>query len=136
MSAPNKPGTNSGTATLEQQRARHAWEAVDRAKGKNGEDYAREAKRLPVRIMTSGLGASLAFLDAKNKTEVSDDLADWLLTHRRLFDRGSSQESKTKALKRAIVKRDADFLRHATEEAMLYLKWLTRFAEAELKSED
>jgi len=132
MSASNNPGT----ATLGQQRACHAWNAVDRAKGKNGEkDYAREAKRLPVRIMTSGLGASLAFLDAKNKTEVSDDLADWLLKHRG-FGSGSSQVSKTKALKRAIVEHDADFLRHATEEAMLYLKWLTRFAEAELKSED
>ena len=50
--------TSQSKPTIEQQRAKHAWQAVERLKvGSQAADaYAREAKKLPVRIMTSGLG--------------------------------------------------------------------------------
>ena len=51
--------------TLDQRRAQHAWQAVEQARklGPNAKkDFAREAKRLPVRIKTAGLGQALAFL--------------------------------------------------------------------------
>ncbi len=53
--------------TLEQRRALHAWKAIQAlpAEDKATDNYAREAKRLPLRIMTAGLGQALAFLDAK-----------------------------------------------------------------------
>ncbi len=71
-----------GHQTLDQRRAAHAWAAVEELPGKIGGDYAREAKRLPVRMLTSGLGHALAFLRAKSKRgdtneRLLHDLSDW-----------------------------------------------------------
>lgn len=129
--------------TLDQRRARHAWDAVERIKntdGPIGSDYAREVKRLPVRIFTAGLGHAIAFLRAKGKDGGGDanaallcDLADWVLDKRR--DGASRRPAPTTAaLIEAIVKGDATFLQVSTDEALAYLQWLGRFAEAELKS--
>jgi len=132
--------------TLDQRRARHAWEAVKRVASSSnpsiGEDYAREVKRLPVRIVGAGLGHAAAFLLAKRNMQGGDaneallcDLADWVL------DKRDNPESRTKrpeasALVEEITKRDGTFLQIATDEAFAYLRWLTRFAEAELKASE
>lgn len=126
--------------TLEQQRARHAWTAVREVKGARGKidtgEYLREAKRLPVRILTSGLGQAIAFLNAKGegaRDRLTGDVARWLLKERRL---GSDASQFTgRALIEEIVTGAVD-LRRATEEALSYLQWLTRFAEAEFGGED
>lgn len=131
--------------TLEQRRSRHAWTAVRAVKGSRGKidagDYLREAKRLPVRIMTSGLGHAIAFLNAKGNEAPNDarnqltvDIARWLLKERGL-GRGESRPTGM-TLIREIVNRDASFLRRATDESLSYLQWLTRFAEAEFGEED
>lgn len=131
--------------TLEQRRSRHAWTAVQAVKGSHGKidtgEYLREAKRLPVRIMTSGLGQAIAFLNAKGKEASNDarnqltgDVARWLLKERGLGGGESLPTGST--LIHEIVNRDASFLRRATDEALSYLQWLTRFAEAELSEED
>lgn len=131
------------TATLDQRRARHAWDAVERMKvasGNIGGDYEREVKRLPVRVLTAGLGHALAFLRAKGKQDGGDanaallsDLADWVLDKYDNPDSGRPQPSRA-ALIEAIVKGDATFLQVSTDEALAYLQWLGRFAEAELKA--
>ena len=131
---------NTRPTTLDQRRARHAWEAVRRVadRGEAGDTYGREAKRLPVRIMQAGLGHSLAFLRAKGgegNTALLKDLADWILWKRGTAD-GSGARPRDDALIKAIVEGDADFLRWATEETMAYLQWLNRFAEAELKTDE
>ena len=118
----------SGTRerTLDQRRARHAWEAVSAAEEKHQGSYAREAKRFPVRIRTAGLGHALAFLEAKQHPQVVRDLDDWVLEQRKLPGAPPGAANLTEA----IVKGDASFLQLATEEALAYLQWLTRFAEA------
>ena len=129
--------------TLDQRRARHAWEAVERARGlRNATDYARETKRLPVRIRTSGLGQAVAFLNAKAgegekdpRATLLNDLGDWLLARRGLAavpEGGIGRDS----IMGMILDGDAGLLRRATEEALLYLQWLTRFSEAEIGNED
>ncbi len=79
--------------TLDQRRARHAWDAVARVRNNSrqssGKSYAREAKRLPVRVLTAGLGHALAFLNAKAgagrgesaNVSLSRDVADWCSTN-------------------------------------------------------
>lgn len=124
-------------ATLEQRRALHAWErvaAVKRAKGPRADtqaqEYGREAKRLPVRILTSGLGHALAFLEARHRAvPLLRDLDDWVLTQRRL----PGAPDGVRRLTEAIVKGDSDLLQLATDEALAYLQWLARFAEAEIR---
>ena len=117
--------------TLEQRRAKHAWESVqgvkklDKSKAK---EYAGAAKKLPMRIMAAGLGSSLAFILAKAKDKkfsLHEHLTDWVLVKRPL-----KGEVPTDLLQ-SIIKGDSLFLRRATDETLSYLQWLNRFAEAE-----
>ena len=128
--------------TLDQRRARHAWDAIKNIleKGEQvSQDYMREVKRLPVRIQTAGLGQALGFLYAKSsdrgvdaKKMLLEDLAQWLLVKRKLGNQ-SGKNSDRSSILRAIVDGDAEFLRRTTGEALMYLQWLGRFAEAEIK---
>lgn len=134
---------SEGRPTLDQRRARHAWQAVELARGlHDAADYAREAKRLPVRIRTSGLGQALAFVNAKaGKDEkgarvvLLEDLGDWLLAQRKLAAVPSGGVDR-KSVMTMILDGDAGLLRRATEEALLYLQWLTRFCEAEIGGDE
>jgi CRISPR-associated protein Cmr5 len=129
----------SAPETLDQLRARHAWARLDALAGdfkpREQEEYGSQAKKLPTRILTSGLGAALAFLLAKAKPGTKDekrhlvrlhqDLTDWVIG-KRLRDAAKRPDS----LLESVIQDDADFLRRATGEAMAYLQWLNRFAEA------
>ena len=131
--------------TLDQQRALHAWRAVENARERDdAAEYKREARRLPVRIRTSGLGQALAFLGAKANAGKGDgdassvllvDLDSWLLKERKL---GVSVQAVggPQTLIEHIINGDSRLLRRATEEALSYLQWLTRFAEAGIESDD
>jgi CRISPR-associated protein Cmr5 len=125
--------------TPDQVRAKHAWAEVDKLfdmEMKDGKEikkpkshakaFGSAARKLPVRIMSSGLGQALAFLRAKNKTQdLLEALGDWVLGER----------TQT-ALLDAIVNGDADSMRQQTAESLAYLQWLNRFCEAEKLSED
>lgn len=128
--------------SLDQRRAQHAWQAVEQARelGPNAKkDFARETKRLPVRIKTAGLGQALAFLNAKAKSDKDKGedargrllvaLGDWILKERRLASQPNGAIAQD-SLIQAIIHGNASLLRRATEEALLYLQWLTRFSEA------
>jgi len=110
--------------TLEQKRAQHAWNAVQEMKeNEKSKEEGRETKKMPVRIITAGLGQSLAFLEAKKNGEIlRRKLSDWI--NQRI-------PAKESDLLNRIKDGDSDFLRRATDEAMAYLQWLVRFAEAE-----
>lgn len=136
--------SDSRPPTLDQRRARHAWQAVEQAHRLKGDEarknFAREAKRLPVRIKTAGLGQALAFLNAKAddddyRSRLLKELGDWLLKKRRLasWPKGTNDRN---AVIQALISGDAGLLRRATEEALLYLQWLTRFSEAEFKPDE
>ncbi len=131
--------------TLDQLRARHAWGIVEATRNhKASKDFAAEVKRLPIRIRTAGLGQALRFVYAKSSVcDIEKDhrsrlliaLGDWLLKERKLAPR-PKDSTDCSALLLAIIESDANFLRQATEEALLYLQWLTRFCEAEFKDDD
>ncbi len=126
------------TPTLDQRRARHAWEAVQKAKTSwdMGRDFKLQGKRLPVRIMSAGLGHALAFLHAKNYApELIEAVSDWVVVRRRDASPGAAPAARD-ALMQAIVKGNADFLRIATDEALAYLRWLVRFADAEIDAKE
>lgn len=124
--------------TLEQRRAEHAWMAVRRAKEKK-EEYHRDqdpkkfgtqVKKLPVRIIASGLGQALAFLKAKNYAPgLLYELSDWVLNER--SNRNPKKAVTDTTLLEEIIKGNADYLRWATDEVLAYLQWVIRFADAE-----
>jgi len=113
--------------TLDQRRASHAWDVIQRTKPKSdAKKFGGQAKKLPTRIMAAGLGQALAFLKAKGYApELLLELSKWM-EHRLPPKPGESKD-----LLERIVKGNSEFLRRATDEVMAYLLWLNRFAEAE-----
>lgn len=126
--------------TPDQRRASDAWKAVTqfatldgdlRQYGADAAEYAREAKKLPSRIIAAGLGPSLAFLLAKAKDRkphikhLHDHLTRWVIQGVPLAAKHQN------SLLESIIQGDSMFLRRATEESLAYLQWLNRFCEAE-----
>lgn len=128
------PQVASKSQTLDQRRAAHAWEAVQRATKLGADDakkYGGQAKKLPIRILTAGLGPALAFLKAKQYAPtLVNDLSAWL------NERIPPKAGEPRDLLERIVKGDSGFLRRATDETLAYLDWLNRFAEAEGLTDD
>jgi CRISPR-associated protein Cmr5 len=126
----SKPG-------LDQRRARHAWEAVRAVLAKYPRDekkkkkFGGQARKLPTRIMAAGLGQALVFLRAKDYApDLLIELGDWILDKRGKPD-SKTAKPKDDALIQAVIKGNSDFLRRETDEALAWLMWLIRFAEAE-----
>lgn len=139
--------------TPDQLRAKHAWAVVKAAqrlyphpepktpgaKREPHEDAKRfggAARKLPVRIMASGLGQALAFLAAKGvKREaylrLLEFIGDWVLN--RPVDGAPSRQlpADDAQLYDLIERGTADKMREQTVETLAYLQWLNRFCEAE-----
>ena len=111
--------------TLSQRRAKHAWGVVEKQRGfPDFEEFADQAKKLPMHILTSGLGQSLAFLRSKRKApELLAALTSWMQD----YQKGTPSE-----LLDRITQGDSEFQRLATSESLAYLEWLVRFADAPL----
>ncbi|MBA2226670.1 MAG: type III-B CRISPR module-associated protein Cmr5 [Gemmataceae bacterium] len=125
--------TNDSAQTLDQRRANHAWNAVQRAKQKQDQHerqdpkkFGGQVKKLPTRILAAGLGQALAFLKAKDYAPgLLAELSDWIKT------RIPPRKGEPDDLLERIIQGNSDFLRRATDEVLAYLVWLNRFAEAE-----
>ena len=122
---------SSPQQTIEQKRARAAWDAVLAVKGQESykEKYLALVRSAPADVLTNGLGQTLAFLKAKGKGEhkaLSKHLSRWVCPQM-----GWTQNDD---LLRKLTEPDAgsDVYRRATAETLAYLVWLKRFAEAEL----
>lgn len=113
--------------TQEQKRAKQAWNDVhDEVKGKG---FAGEYKALvssaPADIQTNGLGQTVAFWLSKGKSQhktLYRHLSDWMMQE--MDEQGD--------LMRWITQTDSRRYRQATVEALAFLGWLKRFAQAEL----
>ena len=151
---------SQGKPTLDQRRARHAWETIEAIRNNpTRADIVRAAKKLPIRIMTAGLGHALAFVKAKGKSkDLLDSVSKWVLKERQ----GSTPvvppvpkaeptgrttltaSSKAPAriatgeeddLLQSIVNGSSDDLRRHTAETLAWLGWFNRFAEAEYRED-
>ncbi len=118
--------------TLEQDRAKTAWDAISAVKGQSHEaKYSTLARKGATNVQSNGLGQTLAFWYAKKEREHEDimkHVSDWVmgqleLTHQQGLLGWVTQVAKT------------DDYRRATSEAISFLIWLKRFAEAELGGE-
>ena len=117
--------------TKEQERASKAWEYVsDKVKGQTFEgEYGSWVKKLPALVLTNGLGQTLAFLRAKGKDEANapqtlyNHLSEWVM--------GEIAPAQGSLLEWLMGKDSATY-RRATTEALAFINWLKRFAEAKL----
>lgn len=128
--------------TRDQQRARHAYEVVEAVVARLGKGseaakkFGGQARKLPVRIVASGLGQALAFLKAKDYApDMLAALGDWAFTELK-WPRPPGLKPAEDPLLVAVIRGDSDFLRRATDEALAYLLWLNRFCEANKLTDD
>jgi CRISPR-associated protein Cmr5 len=113
------------TATLEQQRARHAWEKAQQGIAQHGRDYANDAKGLPALIMNSGLMQVMAFChdkDGRHET-LAQHLRDWL--HQQC---GTPQDFE--GFMQHLMDAEPRRFQMITAEAFAWLRWLRQMAAA------
>ncbi|MCM8746991.1 type III-B CRISPR module-associated protein Cmr5 [Thermomicrobium sp. CFH 73360] len=121
--------------TLEQRRAAEAWQCVDAVrKTPYADEYGQLAREAASLVQMHGLGQTLAFLKAKAKEKENEhqhlarDLSRWV--SRQLLGE-ARDDLREWIVNQATV---AEY-RRATLEALAFLTWLKRFAEAELVKE-
>lgn len=111
------------TESLEQQRAKFAWERVQDC----SKDYTNLAKAAPALIMNNSLMQALAFYQSKGKEHhlaLNRHLCEWLR------QRGIAQQADFASVMMALHGADATTFRRATEEILALLKWIRQFAAA------
>lgn len=123
--------------TIEQQRAASAWEVIKPVKAQPSDDlkkkYSGLARSMPAMIQNAGLGQALAFLRAKDKGKKST--AEWLFyCHLSAWvkEQNPAHEIGENALLEWLIQQTSEQYRQVTAEIIGYLRWLKRFAEAEL----
>ena len=115
--------------TLEQERAKFAWEKVQG----QSDDYRNLVKSLPAMIMTNGLMQTLAFLEAKGKGKdhhknLVKHIVEWM-NERKILDQGNDFK---KVMERLYSCSSQEYQR-ITEEVLALLKWLRQLADAAIK---
>jgi len=131
--------------TLEQKRAAKAWCQVKAVPKDIQKDYRSLVRKMPAMIRINGLGQTLAFLLAQEKKAADvlyKHLEEWLIGNEsasstvedpviRLYKADLPWPSPAKeTLIERILASDSTVYRLATAEALAYLGWLKRFAEA------
>jgi CRISPR-associated protein Cmr5 len=127
--------------TLEQGRAYFAYEQVQSVAGERyDKEYKAYVKKIPMLIKTNGLGAAIAFVDAKSKGKVNnsklayeaiyEQITEWLKKDEKLL-----VDLSEKNLTEAIVLLESRNYRAVTVEVLALFNWLRRFAEALIEGE-
>jgi len=99
--------------------------------------FGGQARKMPTRIVASGLGQALAFLKAKDYApDLLVALGDWVLHKPTDGFNAARSKPADDALLKAVIMGSADTLRQATDEALAYLQWLNRFCEANKLSDE
>jgi len=120
--------------TLEQKRAALAWKKIEEVREKENfqEKYCSAVLKAPAMIMTNGLGPTLAFLRSR-KEEAEDILYEHISAWLKSPDAPISWTSTKDDIMERIVEEDSIVYRQATQEALMFVTWLKRFAQARLK---
>ncbi|EFH90030.1 type III-B CRISPR module-associated protein Cmr5 [Ktedonobacter racemifer] len=140
--------------TIEQRRARQAWENVKFIKDQGtdlSKKYRSLARGLNAMIQINGLGQTLAFLCAKAKCEKKENgeikcnehhylslhITRWMKDHFKAHNKDAIKDIK-EGLRDWVIDEgtSASDYRRATTECLAFGTWLSRFAEAELEGEE
>ncbi|MCS7177919.1 MAG: type III-B CRISPR module-associated protein Cmr5 [Anaerolineae bacterium] len=115
--------------TMEQERAERAWQAVREVQKEKQKEYLALARSAPADIQNSGLAQTLAFWRAKGDIHhkaLYKHVSEWVM-ERLGAGKGDLLTWITDA------RTSSDQYRRATVEALAFLVWIKRFAEAEFK---
>ena len=129
--------------TLEQKRAKHALDQVKvlKRKGEIG-NYVSYVNALPAAILMNGLGQALATECAAGETHrtLANHVSNWLLREEARTKytnpvEGEGSDNSQRLLSR-IVEGGQDAYVWAQGEAIAYVTWLKKFANAFLESSE
>lgn len=114
--------------SLEQTRAKVAWDFISEVRGKDYQkDYRAYVRRAPTLILSNGLGNTLAFWKAKGGayTKLYEHINRWFK------ERYSDEED----ILEWVISETTSSLEvfKETKEVISLLNWMKRFAEAELE---
>jgi CRISPR-associated protein Cmr5 len=115
--------------TLEQQRAQFAWDCAKEGTALAGDEYRNLAKAAPALIMNNGLMQTLAFYQDKGKPQhmaLAGHLRRWIMKRAG----GNGQDPGFQPMMDVLLRAQPDQYRHATDEALLILRWIRQFAAA------
>jgi CRISPR-associated protein Cmr5 len=126
---------------LAQRRAAHALACIEQLQHGNVDygNYKSYAKALPANILMSGLGQAMATVRSRvgkrdGYQQLYDHLEDWLCGNDADAPYRNFQAPRNgNSLLHAITQRDQDTYIRAQAEALAYLEWLRKFAEAFLE---
>jgi len=135
--------------SLEQERARYAWECIQRVKEERDIDlegrYKSYARRASAHIQINGLGNALAFykskfeadLKKKGGSDLSAEKKAYMLLYKHI-DGWKKEIRGNKDLLEWILDEKTSSLEvfRATKEVIALLNWIRRFAEAELREKE
>ncbi|OQX52013.1 MAG: type III-B CRISPR module-associated protein Cmr5 [Candidatus Cloacimonas sp. 4484_209] len=111
-----------------------AFELVNQLPEKVQSDYRSYVRSLPAMIINNGLGNALAFEFSKGKEGNAHEI---LLKHIVLFANRylgfSSSNLTSKALMEELLRMDIHKYMFWTEQILLFLNWLRRFADGMIK---
>jgi CRISPR-associated protein Cmr5 len=120
-------GNKKPAMTLEQRRSETAWRFAQ--EGVALPQYKDLAKAAPALIMNNGLMQTLAFYQDKNKPHhqaLASHLRRWALAR----NGGPDKDIGFKPFMEHLLEEDSSGYRQATEEALLFLRWIRQFAAA------
>lgn len=120
--------TTSRRQTVEQQRAKQAWDDVSNVPEGAHKKYGTFARRLPALIQQNGLGATMAFVCAKAKRDQNSG-EGLLYKHISTWVTKRVPSSRSDLMD-MIREESTDTYRRATVEAIEYGIWLKRYVEA------
>ena len=122
------------TQTLDQKRAKFAWDAARDAsvRLKNFVDYKKLAKGAPALIMGNGLMPAVAFYRSRGKdhaTQLMQDILKWLSRVNASYEENAPSLSFDAAMQ-ALQGADSIVYMRLTDETLAMLKWLRQFADS------
>jgi CRISPR-associated protein Cmr5 len=131
--------TSNPRPTLDQERARYAWECVSKLEKELGDYYINVAKSAPALIMNNGLMQTLAFLQGKDKDHhkaLRDHICKWLgrrfggepLGGDRRF--AAENEADYRRVMESLYNSPSGLYRRATDESLALLRWVRQLAAA------
>ncbi|WP_200250150.1 type III-B CRISPR module-associated protein Cmr5 [Thiococcus pfennigii] len=121
--------------TVEQQRAKFAWEEVDKVTTSLRASYLSTIRSAPAMVINNGLGATLAFQLSKGGAQkvLYEQLERWLCDQNRpaLPAQDAAHVGDNRLVRRLLAANSARY-RRVTDETLEMVKWLKRFAEANI----
>jgi CRISPR-associated protein Cmr5 len=125
--------------SLDQKRAAFAWEKVSTMQGATEKDnYETAVKKCPARIMTNGLGQTLAYLKGSSQAgekKLYGHLNEWLCQEAETLvwvkDNGEHCAERDEVVKR-VIQVSSVIYRQATQETLAVLNWFKRYVDAVL----